>query len=821
MLKGDATGASLVDLSVVDPPASITDQGGIKTVTVSQSESSIIAGMENAITTLGADVISQSYGSGGGGTTLWAADDAAVQAGVTVVASSGDEGFDNTFITPADDPDVIGVGASTDMRLLAQAYDYSGWTDDNIATLSSTGVGQPFSMPTAPGKLVDLVAPGYGGEAACSPLVTSSCPTNALTEAFGGTSQSAPYVAGAAADVIEAYSNTHNGTRPTPALVQQILDGTARDIAAPAGEQGAGIVDIYAAVRAAEEEPGTTLQNKDLKTSQGLVSKPTQIDVSGAGGTSVPSQLNIYNASTKSTKVTASLKQLGPAKQLGSTVTESVSAPDPSLPVPSKGATAAAPIAFNVPAGTDRINANMIWPDPTNGNTLYYILTDPQGKLVQISYDYGTASTRAGRLGTVPDIQHTEVSDPAPGKWTAEILWGNGRAHLQEPPNVPGTYTGSMSFQVTKQNYVTSKLGGGSVKIPAQSTAPLTVEVPLASTPGDQNMSVQLSGANGAAESVPVLARTVIPPTGGPFSATMGTSVGRNQGSPNSLFYIDVPAGQQSMSVSFNTPDASADNPYTYELFSPTGQEVVADATPTTTLQGIGSTTPTAKANLSVANPAAGRWEIVIVLNLTTSGKEFSQVINGNVSFNNSGVTVLSGLPGAATTTIASGASQTVQLQVTNTTGVGRTFSFTCSVGDIAPVSTYIPAGVSELVTLTLTPTAAAGTVVSGSLAVTTNSSAPAGRNGQPAPPADVGGAAIHVHGWAGGDPGAVDAGSVCRSRSALVPTASPAGAAARGRPRVPPGRRLEVDRERRVIGRLVALAVVAIDPAGGEARRQ
>ena len=66
------------------------------------------------------------------------------------------------------------------------------------------------------------------------------------------------------------------------------------------------------------------------------------------------------------------------------------------------------------------------------------------------------------------------------------------------------------------------------------------------------------------------------------------------------------------MSVSFNTADASPDNPFTYELFSPTGQEVVADATPTTTLQGIGSTTPTAKANLSVANPVAGRWEIVV-----------------------------------------------------------------------------------------------------------------------------------------------------------------------------------------------------------------
>src|SRR6202020_3286188 len=206
------------------------------------------------------------------------------QAGSTSAPSSGDEGFDNTFIAPADDPNVISVGASTTLRLEAQAYGFPSWVSDQIATLSSTGVGQPFSLPNNSGRLVDLVAPGYGGEAACSPLVTAGCPTNALTEAFGGTSESTPFVAGAAADVIEAYTNTHNGTRPTPALVQQILDGTARDIDAPAGEQGAGIVDIYAAVRAAQEEPGSTLPKKDLKTSQGLVSSPTQIDVSGSGG---------------------------------------------------------------------------------------------------------------------------------------------------------------------------------------------------------------------------------------------------------------------------------------------------------------------------------------------------------------------------------------------------------------------------------------------------------------------------------------------------------------------------------------------------------
>ena len=121
--------------------------------------SQIIAGIDNAVI-LHADVISESYGSGGGSNRLWAADDAAVAAGMTVVGSSGDEGFDNTFIAPADDPNVIGVGATTTLRLEAQAYGYPSWITDNIATLSSTGVGQPFSLPDSTGKLRRPGRPG-------------------------------------------------------------------------------------------------------------------------------------------------------------------------------------------------------------------------------------------------------------------------------------------------------------------------------------------------------------------------------------------------------------------------------------------------------------------------------------------------------------------------------------------------------------------------------------------------------------------------------------------------------------------------------------
>ncbi|HEY1569395.1 MAG TPA: S8 family serine peptidase [Solirubrobacteraceae bacterium] len=720
VIKGDAPGATLVDLSLVDPAAALVNQDGQRMAQITQSESTIAAGIDNAVANLHADVISESYGSGGGSNFLWAVDDAAVAAGVTVTVSSGDEGFDNTFIAPADDPNVIGVGATTTLRLQAQAYGYPSWISDNIATLSSTGTGQPTSLPGAPGKYVDLTAPGYGGEVACSPLVPAGCPTNALTEAFGGTSESAPFVAGAAADVIEAYSNTHNGERPTPAMVKQILDGTASDINAPAGEQGAGEVNIYQAALAAEQEPFTTV--KGDSAAPGLLSTPTQVDVSGAGGTTVPQSLSIYNASKKATKVTAALRQLGPAHQIGSTVTENVSAPAAGAAIPAKGAQAAAPVTFNVPKGVDRLNANMIWPDPTNSNILYYILTDPEGRLAQISYDFGAGGTRP----TVPNIQHTEVTDPQAGTWTATILWGNGRSHLQEPPNVPGTYTGPMSFQVTRQSYTSTSLSGKALKVPARGSATLNVGVPLETTPGDHDMSIQLSGDNGATASVPVLARTVIPSTGGAFQAPMGTSVGRSN-PENSLFFVDVPAGQQAMSVSLNTADASPDNTYSYTLFSPSGKEVVADATPTTTLQGVGSTTPTALANLSVADPAPGRWLIDIQLNLITSGMEFSQVVNGNVTFNNSGVTVLTGLPTSASTTLAQNTAQPVLLRVTNTTGVGRTFTFTSSQpapADIAPVSAYIPAGVTQLVTLQLTPSAAPGTVVTGNLGVSTTTSA-------------------------------------------------------------------------------------------------
>jgi hypothetical protein len=615
-IKGVAPDASLVDSSLIDTPPS---GAGLP---ATQSESQVVAGIDNAVVTEHADVISESFGftqRPGSYSVFYAANDAAIAAGVTVVVSSGDSGDSGTVSSPATDPLAIAVGATNTLRLVAQAYGYTKWTNNNITPLSSGG--------TAPNnRVVDLVAPGYSGEAACNPN-GSDCPTNTQTEAFGGTSESCPLVAGAVADVIQAYADTHRGSKPSPALIKQILTSTATDIDAPADQQGAGLLDVYAAVRAAQQEPAATNVGDKGKDSAALIAAQTQLDITANAG--VDSQhVTLYNTSRSATTVRGDYRSLGGATQLGRTVTEPVSAPDPSLPVRAEGAPAAKPITFTVPRGLDRLNADMTIPDPTNSTILSYTLIDPAGRLTQISYDFGTGPTRVGRLGTVSNIQHVEVANPVPGRWTAKILWANGRAHLQEAPNVPGTFTGDISFRITGQHFVGSP-AVSSVRIPGHSSVSVPLRVFMPTAPGDHPESVQFTATDGARTSLPLARRTLIPSAGGPFDTTITSSVGRQVGQI-STFNVDVPAGKQDLDVSFHTPDASADNPMTFWLLDPSGTVVSRISTPTTDASG----QPVAAATLVAPTPVAGRWEIDVELNLTTSGKEFTQTVNGVLGYN-------------------------------------------------------------------------------------------------------------------------------------------------------------------------------------------
>jgi hypothetical protein len=619
-IKGDAPGASLVDLS--DTPYDPSEQ------TLAQ----VASGIDNAVSNDGASVISESFGVSyvpgtADATYFESVDNAAVAAGVTVVASAGDNGDSGTVIAPAADPNVIAAAAVDNFRLVAMDDGDKSYVSNNMAALSSGG-----TAPT--NRLVDLSAPGwYGTEAACADG-SGGCPPDYPTESMRGTSESAPLISGAAADVIQAYRDTHNGASPTPAQVKEILTSTATDIDSPADQQGSGLLNVYAAVKAAQEMPGTTLRGGN--GSAALVATPSQLDLAGTGGSVTSQSVSLYNTGGSPVTVAGSYRQIGREFGIGKVVTENVSAPSPSLPVPEAGATAASPITFTVPPHLGRLDLDMIWPDPTNGNRLYFQVFNPSGALVQESYDDGTLPT-ATRPGSIPNIQHIEVSDPAPGKWTARILWGGVDQDLALPPVAPGTYTGPMSFKVSGQDWITTR-ASRPVVIPAHQSASVPLRVAFPVSPGDHPESVQFTAtslggtrtvAATSVTSVPVARRTLIPSSGGSFQTLITSTVGRNQGArvgQVSTYNIDVPSGLSQLTASFQTADVSADNTITYYLVSPAGTVAAEGTTPDTTGTSPGTVT------LTTADPVSGTWEIDVELGLTVSGNEFTQTVYGTVT---------------------------------------------------------------------------------------------------------------------------------------------------------------------------------------------
>jgi hypothetical protein len=704
-IEGDATGASLLTTG------EFTDTNSLGQIVAPESQ--VIAGLQQAVNN-GVNVVSESYGFG----ALPGANDdlleptnvAMVQAGVVVVESSGDSGSSGTVEEPAANPAIIDVGGTNDLRLLAQADGYTqGWEDDNMTTLSSGGTA-------VPGDVVDLVAPGYLALADAGVGNTPPVPT----EAFGGTSESAPFVSGAAADVIQAYRDTHGGATPTPAQVKQILTSTATDIGAPSDQQGAGLLNVFAAVEAARQMPGTS---ETHFTAPELVANPTQLDVQGPGGSTVHTAVSLYNASSIPERVTGTYRALGSETSFGNPVTENVSAPPPSAPIPAQGATAAAPVKFTVPKGVDVLDADMRWPDPTNSgnNILSFILTDPAGRLAQSSYDFGASNGR----NASPDIQHSTIQHPMAGTWTAQILWANGRGHAQSAPDTPGPYTGTVSFQASGQNFTTSP-ASAPVIIRPRSSASVPLSIALPQAPGDAPESVQFTGLGGlVATSVPIARRTLIPSAGGSFSATLTSSVSRGAGQIQT-FYVNVPPGENDLDVSFTAPDHAADDPVYYYLFSPadlasTGPESfnffihAVDATPT-------SGNPTGDASLITPDPQPGLWEIDVMQGATTAGTEFSQTVTGTLAYNQLAPVTETGLPTSASTTIGTGTSVPISVQVKNTTNHVGFFELQPSAGDISGGNTATPlelaAGATGTLTATLSPTAAAGTVANGTLSV-------------------------------------------------------------------------------------------------------
>jgi hypothetical protein len=252
---------------------------------------------------------------------------------------------------------------------------------------------------------------------------------------------------------------------------------------------------------------------------------------------------------------------------------------------------------------------------------------------------------------------------------------------------------------------------------------PLAVSMPR--NPGDAPESVQFTGTGGLASSVPIARRVLIPSGGGSFSAPLTSSVSRGPGQIKT-FYVNVPKGQRDLDVSFYVPDHATNDPVYFYLFSP------ADLNPAITESGnvqVSATdaapTPhntTGRASLIAPRPQAGLWEIDVMQGATTDGTTFLNNVTGVLAYNKLGPFTETGLPTSASATIAPGASVPVTATVTNTTNHVGFFELEPSGTDITGGNTATPLelqpGQTGKLTATLSPTAAAGTAVTGTLSV-------------------------------------------------------------------------------------------------------
>jgi hypothetical protein len=630
-VRGMAPGASLIGMKVFGAASSAYS-------------SVIIQGMDWAVTHDHADIISESFGGYPIPDTaqdmIRRFNDAAVAAGVTVSQGSGDSGATASPSAPSTDPLVLNAGANTNFRAYAQTVSYGfqfsngTYLSDNISSIGGGGFGQDA-------QTVDLVAPGEADWALCTPnpALYEECTdfkgnpgqgAPASLQQFGGTSQSTPLTAGAAALVIEAYRGTHHGHTPAPALVKRILTSTANDLGFPAREQGAGEVDSLKAVQAAMSVDGGT------PTGHSLLLDPAKVTIVGRAGTSGDETVQVTNTGAATQTVSAH----------GRALTTQVSDERRDVTIDAASRTfidqfgSPRPFAsttFTVPAGVDRLLESDAWPGPNA--RVGVTLIDPNG-----SYAAYTRPQGNGNHGQV------DVRNPVAGTWTAIVFVRDG------------TFSGPVHLSFATQRFgPVDNVTPSTLTLRPGESGRLHLHVNLSPNPGDSDHDLVIAKSSGDQTVVPVILRSLVPVDGhgASFSGVLTGGNGRPGPAEEQTFAFDVPRGRPSLSTAFTFDDAVGTEVMGF-LVDPDGNLLGSQSTGYAGPNGL---VLTHGLRAVTVDPKPGRWKFIMTELSPVGGNTLSAAFHGRVSFDPPAISV-KGVPSGDK--LAAGTPVTATLTVRN-----------------------------------------------------------------------------------------------------------------------------------------------------------
>src|SRR4051794_5408597 len=605
-VRGVAPGASLIGMKVFGAAGSFS--------------STIVQGMDWAVTVDHTDILSESFG----GLSLPDAtrdilkrfNDAAVAAGITVSQGSGDAGATSSPSPPATDDNVIDAGASTNFRAYAQtasyAYQFARGTylSDNISSIGGGGFGQDAQS-------VDVVAPGESDWALCTPnpAIYQECTdykgepgkgAPASLQQFGGTSQATPLTAGTAALMIEAYRNTHGGRTPSPALVKQLIQSTANDLGLPVVEQGAGEVDALKAVQAAMSV------DRGRPTGHSLQLSPAKVTLTGDAGDQAAQNITVTNTGATTQTVSARGRDLGPSfadQRIDVTLGSAQTFTD-QFGVERPYTTA----QFGVPAGADRLAAYLAWSGPSARVGL--ALIDPNG-----SYAAYTRPQGDGNHGQV------DVRRPVAGTWTAIVFIRDG------------TFTGPVHLEFNSQRFVgVDDVFPSAMTLHPGQSGQFHLRTSLPRTPGDDSHDFVISDSSGDKTVVPVVLRSLVPVDGhgGTFSGSILGGNGRGFSAQQNTFAFDVPAHRDAVSVTLAFPD-NAGTEVWGTLIDPNG-DAVGSASTAFASWNSDDTVLTHGLRAMALDPSPGRWKFAVNVITPTGGTTLASPFTGRVSFDTADV---------------------------------------------------------------------------------------------------------------------------------------------------------------------------------------